>query len=206
MFKPKIITFEGIDGSGKTTHIKKIENYLKAKKINYLSFREPGGTKNSEKIRRLILNKKNKFDSITDLLLIMASRNENIKMLKNYNKTKIILIDRFIHSSVAYQHYGMGINKKIIDMLNSYIINENKVHCTFLMLVNQSNLKKRFNIRIKLNRYDNFKLSFYKKVQNGYLKLSKKKINKFVIIDSNDDIKKNERIIKKKIDKILQQS
>ena len=87
MFKPKIITFEGIDGSGKTTHIKKVEQHLKKKKIKFLSFREPGGSKNSEKIRKLILNNKNNFNSFTDLLLYMSSRNENIQML---NKSKNI--------------------------------------------------------------------------------------------------------------------
>ena len=88
MFKPKIITFEGIDGSGKTTHIKKVEKHLKKKKIKFLSFREPGGSKNSEKIRNLILNNKSNFYKLTDLFLYMASRNENYQSIikKSYKK------------------------------------------------------------------------------------------------------------------------
>ncbi len=176
MFKPKIITFEGVDGSGKTTHIKKVKKYLKNKKINFISFREPGGSNNSEKIRKLILNNKNNFNSFTDLLLYMASRNENMQMLNKYKKNSVILIDRFIHSSIAYQHYGMGIKKNIINILNKLIIKEKKISHTFLLLVSKENLKKRFKIRKKLNRYDNFKLSFYEKIQNGYLKIAKKRV------------------------------
>ena len=114
MYKYPIIVFEGIEGSGKSFHIKNIEKYFKKKKIKYLKLREPGGSENSEKIRKLILNKKSNFDKISDLFLYMAARNENYKSLikKNYKK-KIILIDRFIDSTIAYQHYGMGLDKKI---------------------------------------------------------------------------------------------
>ena len=203
MFKPKIITFEGIDGSGKTTHIKKVEKHLKNKKIEFLSFREPGGSKNSEKIRKLILSNKNNFNSFTDLLLYMSSRNENIQMLNKSKNIKIILIDRFIHSTLAYQHFGMGINANLINTLNKLIIKEKKIALTFLFLVNKKNLKERLNIRKSLNRYDKFKLSFYQKIQNGYLKIAKKRNSKFIIINSNEDIIKNNNIIIKKINSIL---
>ena len=90
MYKKPIIVFEGIEGSGKSYHIKNVANYLKKKKIKFIKIREPGGSINSEKIRKLILNKKSKFDKFTDLLLYMASRNENFHniLLKN-NETKI---------------------------------------------------------------------------------------------------------------------
>tara|TARA_E500000331_G_scaffold344281_1_gene380318 strand:- start:2 stop:622 length:621 start_codon:yes stop_codon:yes gene_type:complete len=203
MSKPYIITFEGIDGSGKTTHIKKIEKHLAKNKIKYLSFREPGGTKTSEKIRKLILNNKNNFSSLTDLLLYMASRNENMKIIQKNKKVKIILIDRFIHSSLAYQHYGMGIKYHVINFLNKLILKKIKIDCTFLMIVNKNNLARRFNERKKLNRYDKFKFSFYKKVQDGYMKLSKMRNNNFIIINSNENIKINQQIIIKKINSIV---
>ena len=203
MFRQKIISFEGVDGSGKTTHQKKILKYLKSKKINVLSFREPGGSKNAEKLRKIILKNKNKFDKFTDLLLYMASRNENMKMIEIYKKAKVIIIDRFIHSSLAYQHYGMKVNLDVINKLNDFILNNKKIHFTFLMLVSKKNLKKRLKLRKRLNRYDRFKLSFYNKVQNGYLKLSKREKNKFLIINSDNDLKYNEKIIMKKINSIL---
>ena len=167
-----LIIFEGIEGSGKSTQIKKVANYLKKKKRNFIQIREPGGSENSEKIRKLILNKKFKSSPTTDLLLYMASRNENIEkiILKNYKK-KIILIDRFIYSSVAYQHYGMGISKNFIDSLNKSILRDIKPDLIFLHTINSKNLKKRIGLRKIKNRYDRFPLDFYSKVQRGFKRL-----------------------------------
>ena len=91
MSKKIIITFEGIEGSGKSFHLKKISNYLKIKKKKFILLREPGGSKNSEKIRKLILNKKSDFNTITDLLLYLAARSENIQILKDLNDVKKII-------------------------------------------------------------------------------------------------------------------
>ncbi len=77
MYNKPIIAFEGVEGSGKTTHIKNIERFLIKKRIKYVKFREPGGSKNAEKIRRLILSNNSNFEKFTDLLLYMAARNEN---------------------------------------------------------------------------------------------------------------------------------
>jgi|TARA_B100000678_G_C18197525_1_gene498062 dTMP kinase len=203
MYKKPIIVFEGIEGSGKSYHIKNVSNYLKKKKIKFIKIREPGGSINSEKIRKLILNKKSKFDKFTDLLLYMASRNENFHniLLKN-NKKKIILIDRFLDSTIAYQHYGMGINLKIIKYINSLILKKIKVNFTFLNTVNKKNLKLRLKKRKNLNRYDNFNFKFYSKVQNGFLKLAKNKKN-YLIINSNLPIKLNKSIIFNKFKKLI---
>ena len=88
MYKKLIITFEGIEGSGKSLHIKNVVTYLKKKKIPFVKLREPGGSKNSEKIRKLILNNKSTFNKKTDLFLYLAARNENVENLinKNYKK------------------------------------------------------------------------------------------------------------------------
>ncbi len=88
MYKKPVIVFEGIEGSGKSYHIKNVTNYLKQKKIKFIKLREPGGSLNSEKIRKLILSKKSNFDKMTDFLLYMSSRNENLNniLLKNYKK------------------------------------------------------------------------------------------------------------------------
>tara|TARA_Y100001970_G_scaffold262311_1_gene346404 strand:- start:6676 stop:7293 length:618 start_codon:yes stop_codon:yes gene_type:complete len=203
MYKYPIIVFEGIEGSGKSFHIKNLENYLKKKKIKFLKLREPGGSKNSEKIRNLILKKKSNFDKLTDLFLYMAARNENYHSLikKNYKK-KLILIDRFIDSTIAYQHYGMGINKNIIDNLNKLILKNIKVDFTFLNIVNMKNLKIRLKKRSKNNRYDTFKTTFYQKVQKGYIKLSNNK-KKYMVIDSNDQISENKKKIIKKLSTLL---
>lgn len=203
MFKKPIIVFEGIEGSGKTYHINNVAKYLKKKKISFIKIREPGGSFNSEKIRKLILSTNSKFNSITDLLLYLASRSENIELIKKNYKKRIILIDRFVDSTLAYQHYGMGIDKKLITNINNFLLKGIKVDFTFVNTVNNKNLSVRLNKRKKLNRYDKFKNEFYKKVQKGFLIISKKKINKYLIVNSNQDIDLNKKIIINEIKRLI---
>ena len=203
MSKKPIIVFEGIEGSGKSHHISVVSRYLSKKKINHVKIREPGGNPNSEKIRKLILNNKSSFNQNTDLLLYMAARSENIDIIrKSFNK-KIILIDRFTDSTIAYQHYGMGIDLNLIKTLNKYLLQNIKVSFTFLNIVNKKNLQKRLKKRKTLNRYDKFKISFYNRVQKGFIKLSKEQKNKYQLINSNLEIKKNEKLLLSKIDKLI---
>ena len=203
MSKKPIIVFEGIEGSGKSHHISVVSKYLSKKKINHIKIREPGGNPNSEKIRKLILNNKSNFNKNTDLLLYMAARSENIEVIKKALNKKIILIDRFTDSTIAYQHFGMGVDLDLIKNLNKYLLKNIKVSFTFLNLVNKKNLKERLKQRKLLNRYDKFKMSFYNKVQNGFLSLSKKQKNKYQLINSNLDIDKNEKLILSKIDRLI---
>jgi dTMP kinase len=203
MSKKPIIVFEGIEGSGKSHHISVVSKYLTKKKISHIKVREPGGNPNSEKIRKLILNNKSNFNQNTDLLLYMAARSENVDLIKkSYNK-KIILIDRFTDSTIAYQHFGMGVDINLIEALNKYLLKNIKVNFTFLNIVNKKNLKERLKLRKSLNRYDKFKMSFYNKVQNGFLKLSKRQKNKYQLINSNLEIHKNEKLILNRIDKLI---
>ena len=203
MSKKPIIVFEGIEGSGKTHHISLVSKYLNKKNISHIKIREPGGNPNSEKIRKLILNNKSNFNQNTDLLLYMAARSENIDVIKKSFNKKIILIDRFTDSTIAYQHFGMGVNINLIENLNKYLLKNIKVSFTFLNLVNRRNLQERLKKRKSLNRYDKFNMSFYKKVQNGFLKLSKKQKNKYQLINSNLEIKENEKLILSKIDRLI---
>ncbi|MBS56460.1 MAG: dTMP kinase [Rickettsiales bacterium] len=204
MYKKKpFIVFEGIEGSGKTYHINNVVNYLKKKKIKFIKFREPGGSKNSEIIRKIILNKNSKFNKFTDLFLYLASRSENIeKIIKKNYKKKIILIDRFTDSTIAYQHYGMGIKKSIITSLNKILLNNIKPDYTFLNTVSMRNLSLRLKKRNSKNRYDNFNHLFYNKVQKGYIKLSKNK-KKYFIVDSNKNVNENKLLIIKQLKKLI---
>ena len=203
MSKKPIIVFEGIEGSGKSHHINKVSKYLDKKKINYIKIREPGGSLNSEKIRRLILNKKSNFNIYTDLLLYLAARSENISLIKKSYRKKIILIDRFIDSTIAYQHYGMDVDLNIINIINKFLLKNIKVNFTFLNVVNKKNLFQRLKNRKSLNRYDQFDMNFYNKVQKGFLKLVKLNKKSYKIIDSNLDIKKNEYLIINQIKKLI---
>ena len=204
MSKKPIIVFEGIEGSGKSHHISIVSKYLTKNKIDHIKIREPGGNINSEKIRKLILNNKSNFNKNTDLLLYLAARSENINIIKKNYKKKIILIDRFIDSTLAYQHYGMGIDINLIKSINKFLLQNIKINFTFLNLVNKKNLILRLKKRKSLNRYDKFNTNFYNKVQIGFLKISKMKKKSYQLIDSNSDIKVNEKLILSKIDKLIQ--
>jgi len=203
MSKHPIIVFEGIEGSGKSYHISNIEKFFIKIKKKYVKLREPGGSANSEKIRKIILNKKSSFNSLTDLLLYLASRSENVQKIinKNYRK-KIILIDRFTDSTIAYQHYGMGVDKKLIVHLNKFILKKIRPDFTFLNIVNKKNLIIRLNKRKNKNRYDKFDYNFYNTVQKGFLKLASNK-KKYMIIDSNNKISVNKEIVLNKVRKLI---
>ena len=181
MSKNPVIVFEGIERSGKSYHISQISKYLKKQKIDHIKIREPGGTSNAEKIRKLILNNKSTFNKNTDLLLYLSARSENMNMLKKFYKKKIILIDRFVDSTLAYQHYGLGVELKLINIINKHILKDFKIDFTFLNIVNKKNMIQRLKLRKSLNRYDKFNQNFYQKVQEGFLKLSKN-LNSTVLI------------------------
>jgi len=203
MSKKPIIVFEGIEGTGKSHHIKKVAFYLKDNKKEFIQIREPGGSKNSEKIRRLILNNKSTFNKYTDLLLYLSARSENIELIKKNIGQKIILIDRFSDSTIAYQHYGMGVNLNFIKNINDYLLKDIKVDFTFLNVVNRQNMKKRLMKRKNLNRYDKFNSNFYDNVQKGFIKIFKKKPKKYMKIDSNLNIDHNEKIVINKINDLI---
>ena len=204
MSKKLIIVFEGIEGSGKSYHIENVARYLKKKKIDFVKLREPGGSKNSEKIRKLILDNKSNFNIKTDLLLYLASRSENVeKIIKKNYKKKIILIDRFVDTTIAYQHHAMGINKNLIDIMNNFLLNKIKVDFTFINLVNKKNFLSRLSKRKKLNRYDKLKNSFYKNAQNGFIKIYNKNKSKYMLINSNNPIDLNKKLILNKINNLL---
>jgi dTMP kinase len=116
---------------------------------------------------------------------------------------KIILIDRFVDSTIAYQHYGMGVNLNLIETINKFLLKEIKVDFTFLNLVSTKNMKIRLCKRKKLNRYDDFNHNFYQNVQKGFIKISKKKPKKYMKINSNLDIVTNKRLIISKINKLI---
>ena len=203
MSKKPIIVFEGIEGTGKSYHIDNVAKYLTKINKKFIKIREPGGSINSEKIRKLILNNKSTFNKHTDLLLYLSARSENLELIKKNFRKKIILIDRFSDSTIAYQHYGMGINLRFIKNINDHLLKNITVDFTFLNIVNQKNMNERLMKRKNLNRYDKFSNNFYDNVQKGFLKILKKNPKKYMKVDSNLDIKINEKIILNKISDLI---
>ena len=135
----------------------------------------------------------------------MASRSENFdKILKQNYKKKVILIDRFVDSTLAYQHYGLGLDKDLILKMNKFLLGNLKPNFTFLNVVNKKNLIKRLKLRKNINKYDNFNYNFYNKVQKGFLKIASKNKSKYLILDSNkDSLKIIENKLINKIENIL---
>ena len=204
MFKYPVIIFDGIEASGKSTNLNIAAKYLKKKRKSFVKLREPGGSYFSEQIRKLLLNRKLNINNKTDLMLFYAARSENFeKIIKKNYKKKIILIDRFTDSTIAYQHFGMNIDLNVIKKLNKFIVGSFKPDFTFLSIVNSKNLKLRLNKRSNLNRYDKFRLNFYRKVQRGYYKISKNNRN-YVFLDSNKySIRDIREVIINKLKKII---
>jgi len=137
MYKKKsfFVTFEGVEGSGKSYQSIRLFNYLKKEKYNVIFTREPGGSIGAEKIRKILLTgKKNKFTKTTDTLLYLAARNEHIeKLIKpSIKKKKIIICDRYTDSTLAYQVYGSNVNKKLVDSVHKYILPGVKPDLTIL--------------------------------------------------------------------------
>ena len=200
------ITFEGIEGSGKSYQGKKLYRNLKKRKIPVIFTREPGGSSSAEKIRRLILTgSKNKFTKTTDTLLYLAARNEHIqKTLKPaILRKKNIICDRFIDSTMAYQVYGKSVNKSLVNTVHKHILESIKPNLTVLLKVNIKKAFQRIKKRKFKNRYDKFDRDFYQKVQNAFIKIAKKNKRKYLIIDNSIDSNETEKIILKKIIRTL---
>ena len=124
-------------------------------------------------------------------------------MIKKNFKKKIILIDRFTDSTIAYQHYGMGIDLRFINLINQFLLKNIKPDFTFVNLVNKKNMYIRLSKRKNLNRYDKFRDKFYEKVQKGFSKIVKKNPTKYMVVDSNRDIHSNKKLILTKINKLI---
>ena len=209
MYKRKalFVTFEGIEGSGKSYQALKLYKNIKKKNISAIITREPGGTNSAEKIRKVILddyfhpNSKEKFDKYTDTLLYLAARNEHIlnKIKPAIFKKEIIICDRFIDSTSAYQVYGKGVNEKFVNLIHKHILKNIRPDLTFILKVNILKALKRINKRGKKNRYDKFSKSFYANVQKAFIKIAKKNKKKYIILDNSKDSDSVEKIILKKI-------
>jgi len=198
--KPFLIVFEGVEGCGKSYQSRKLQKNLKKKGINSLLTREPGGTRSAESIRTLILKdyfnkkKQEKFDRYTDTLLYLAARNEHIKnkIKPALKKRRVVICDRFIDSTLAYQVHGKKVNRSFIDHIHKFILQGIKSNITFILKVSSKSSKLRLKKRKTKNRYDNFAQSFYTKAQKSFLKIAKNKKNYFVLDSSlnNTDLEK----------------
>ena len=213
MYKKKslFVTFEGIEGSGKSYQSLKLYKNLTKKNIPVILTREPGGTRAAEKIRKVILedyfhpNSKEQFGKYTDTLLYLAARNEHIenKIRPAIYKKKTIICDRFIDSTLAYQVYGKGVNKKFVDFIHNYILGNTIPDLTFILKVNITKALQRIKRRGRMNRYDKFPKNFYIKVQKAFINIAKTNRRRYVVLDTSKDSNETEEIILNKFINVL---
>jgi dTMP kinase len=183
--KYKFITFEGIEGSGKSTQSKKLYEFLLAAKLNVILTREPGGTKASEKIREILIDDEiEKLEAKTELFLNFAARLEHVeKLIKPaLAENKIVISDRFFDSTFAYQGSAFGLDSKLIDEVKTMTIGDFAPDITFLIDVPVEHAFARIQNRESNNRYEKLGLDFHQKVRNGFLKLASEN-QRIVLID-----------------------
>lgn len=191
------ITFEGGEGSGKTTIIEKVCDYLEEINKDYILTREPGGTNISEQIRNVILDRKNtEMDGLTEAYLYAASRNQHMteKVIPALKENKIVMSDRFVDSSIVYQGYVRGfgmdtifnLNKDAIFHNNKYWMPDLTIYFDLEPEIGLSRIAKNKNREV--NRLDLEKIDFHNKVREGYLKWAKENPNRIKIIDASKTI------------------
>ncbi|MDY0346087.1 MAG: dTMP kinase [Acholeplasma sp.] len=183
------ITFEGGEGSGKTTLIQALMTWLGEANIDALSTREPGGSVIAEKIRQIILDLDNKgIKAKTEALLFAASRIQHLEetVIPALNQNKVVLCDRYIDSSLAYQGYARGLGFDAVLKINTFAL-EHMPNITFYIdqdpKVGLSRIQSRIN-----NRLDLEQLEFHNQVRQGYLELAKLYQERYIVINGNQSI------------------
>ena len=195
-----LITFEGIDGCGKSTQIDLLEEYLRGKKVNFSIFREPGGTSIGEKIRDILLDKENmNMSSKTEFLLYAASRAQLVekKIKPQLDLGEYVILDRYIDSSVAYQGFGRGLGKRMVTLINEFATGMLYPDLTFYLEIDKGTFEKRAHA--KKDRLESEGWEFMKKVVNGYSSLRNSK--RFTVLDGRSEPKQIFESVIKKIEK-----
>ena len=183
------VSFEGPEASGKSSQIKLLGKYLKKNKIPHIITREPGGTKIGEKLRKIILDKKENITPSEEILLLMSARLNHINnvIIPSLKKGKIVICDRFADSTFVYQGYvnNFGL-KKTLD-LHKKLLNNFLPTKTFLFILNSNEINRRLKLRKNKNKYDKINKDFHNKVIRGYKKISKNN-KRFYTIDATKSI------------------
>lgn len=184
------ITFEGIDGSGKSTQIKLLTETLRKHGHSVKVLREPGSTEFAEKIRDILLSKTFEIDAITELLLFDAARSHLVRneILPALANNQIVLCDRFYDSTTAYQGYGRGLNLTDVHQVNEIATGGLKPDITFYLDISLSVSEYRTK-DIEADRIESSGNDFYKKVRKGFLEISNLEPTRLVVINSEAEIK-----------------
>lgn len=197
------ISFEGIEGAGKSTQVRLLGDYLRAKGYDVLTTEEPGGTEVGLKIRKILLDPHNSMNPLTELLLYSAVRAEHIRevIYPALMRGTIVIIDRFSDSTLAYQGYGRGIDLAIIKTLNEIVAPGLKPFVSFLLDIDASEGLRRNAGARKEDRFELETIEFHNRVREGYLQIAREEGGRVKIIDASGEIEE----VNKKIIETLQQ-
>ena len=192
----RFLSFEGIEGCGKTTQIAILSEYLNKRSIPFTITREPGGTAVGEGIRKILLNSETiHLTAAAELLLFYASRSQNIaeKILPSLGRGEVVICDRFYHASMAYQGYGRGIPLEYIEKLTELVCGNNRPEITVLLdIAPEIGLSRARARNQKLaddeGRFEMEDVEFYTKIRNGYLELARRDPEHVKVIPANRSI------------------
>ena len=199
--KGLLITFEGGEGSGKSTHAHLLKDYLEEKGFKVLLLREPGGTETGEKLREILLHEKSKISPLTELFLFLASRRELVTKIIEpaLKENKIVICDRFMDSTTTYQGYGRGIDIELVSKLNELVVSEASPNLTFILDTDKP-------LGFKLEGKDRIEVedsSFHKKVREGYLEIARNNPGRVKIIKVEGEIEEIQKKIREIVDEYL---
>ena len=184
----KIISFEGIEGVGKSTQINLLKDYLKSKNYLIEIYREPGSTPVGEKIRDILLDSNNDLSNETELLLMFASRAELIKHKIKISKSDYLLLDRFYDASLAYQGYGRKLSIPLIESLITFTDCPVPNYSILLDIPVEEGFARKTNDDI--DRIESSSKNYFERVRKGYLKIAKENNDRFIKINASLDIDK----------------
>lgn len=202
------ITLEGPEGSGKSTQARRLSHYLKKKRLETLVSQEPGGTKIGLKIRKILLSPTSKgMEAMTELFLYLAIRAQHVEetIRPALREGKIIISDRFLDATVAYQSDGRGLDRNLVNKLNGLVTNELKPDLTILLDIEIPQGIERARGKGRGDRIEQEKVEFHQRVREGYLRLAREKPERIKKIKVEGSIEEVQIIIRQYVDKLLKQ-
>ena len=205
MKKGYFITFEGAEGSGKSTQIRKAVAFLEKKGRSVVMLREPGGTRISEAIRAVLLDKDLKeMGPVTELFLYLAARAQIVreKIIPELKKGKVVICDRFEDSTCAYQGFGRGLSLAAIEQASRLVRGTLKPDLTFVLDIDSAKGLRRGG---RHDRIEREALSFHRRVRRGFLALAKKEPRRMVVLDTSRSVERVGGIIRERLERVFGQ-
>jgi dTMP kinase len=200
------ITFEGVEGSGKTTQVDLLYDYLADKGYELIKTREPGGTAFGEALRKSLLQPDIHVFPLSELLLLMAMRAQHVEEVIGpaLQDGKIVICDRFTDATFAYQGYGRGMDQEIILTLNRLVTKGIQPNLTILLDCRvEEGFKRKVERDFSMDRFENEALSFHNKVKAAYIKLSMEEPERFFVVNGNEEVEEVQKKIRNKVEKLL---